>query len=280
MMHEPVTRLRPEGRDVTPPHTPMVTPRSATSTPALLSSQRSTLREWHAFTPAQRRGEWVTLVEWVIWLHDRYELAQESRIPECWTHHPGLIEELFALKAWREEIYTAAQPSAQAARYWHAELRQVVQAASSFYAKGCRAGHKASGRLVAANENLCATWLGADPLAGVPLQLLTTRAPIAGEATVMTDAQMRKAITRGDARPVGKLITEYQHYLNSWWVISADATGWEQVTDPIFMAELDAAAERMALADSLVEDSHQVADALPAHSAESASSARQGDEHR
>ena len=63
---------------------------------------------------------------WVTWLHDRYELSVEDRLPRCWASHPGLIEELSALKAWREEIYASSQPSGQAARYWHAELRQVT----------------------------------------------------------------------------------------------------------------------------------------------------------
>ncbi len=98
----------------------------------------------------------------------------------------------------------------------------------------------------------------------------------------MTDAQMREVIARGEARPVGKLITDYQYYLGSWWLISADGTGWEQVTDPIFAAELDAAAERMTVADFLVEDRHRVAEALspPPASESTIFTVRQGDEHR
>ena len=90
----------------------------------------------------------------MTWLHDRYELGVEERLPHCWAQHPGLIEELWALKAWREEIYDAARPSAQAARYWHAELRQTMHAAITFYAAGCRAGHRGADGLAADDTDL------------------------------------------------------------------------------------------------------------------------------
>jgi hypothetical protein len=64
------------------------------------------LIEWLAMTDQQRTTSWAGLVEWVAWLHDRYELSIQSRLPECWPHHPGIIEELWALKMWREALYT------------------------------------------------------------------------------------------------------------------------------------------------------------------------------
>lgn len=63
--------------------------------------------------------------------HDRYELALDSRLPDCWAEHPGLIEELWALMLWRQEIYSVEQPSGQATRYWHTELRTVIATAAS-----------------------------------------------------------------------------------------------------------------------------------------------------
>lgn len=94
---------------------------------------------------------WQELVDWVIWLHDAYELSTEDRLPECWPQHPGLVRELAALRAWRLEIYTPPTDPATgkplpawgnggSARAWHSELRNVVQAALTFYARSCRVG--------------------------------------------------------------------------------------------------------------------------------------------
>ena len=70
-------------------------------------SEPRRLAEWHGMTPGEQVAEWAALRAWVAWLYDRYELATEDRLPRCWASHPGLVEELYALKAWREEIYTA-----------------------------------------------------------------------------------------------------------------------------------------------------------------------------
>lgn len=40
---------------------------------------------------------WTWLIDWVGWLVDRYEIAEE--IPACWYRHDPLIEELTALAA-------------------------------------------------------------------------------------------------------------------------------------------------------------------------------------
>jgi hypothetical protein len=254
----PIARLRPGGRgDRMPAATRMVNP----SAPAA-DGGATGLREWHAMTPTDRKAAWVELVEWVVWLYDRYELGVEHRIPACWAEHPGLIEELWALKAWREQIYDAEQPSAQAARYWHAELRQVLQAATGFYAKGCRSGHKTPTALAVADEALQRRWLSADPLVGVPPTLMTVTDPVAADATVMSEAEMRAAIDAGDARPLGALIGDFQHYQDAWWIPVDDQPLWQQITDPILAADLDNTAKRMAIADATVEDHRRIRDAL------------------
>jgi hypothetical protein len=84
------------------------------------------LAEWHDMTPGQQQVAWAELRAWVAWLYDRYELGTEDRLPRCWPRHPGLVEELWALRAWRLEVYSGGQPSGQAARYWHTELRQPL----------------------------------------------------------------------------------------------------------------------------------------------------------
>lgn len=253
----PIARLRPGGNGATVP-----APRSQMVSVNGAAQDVTPLREWHAFTPAQRKAAWVELVEWVVWLHDRYELATETRIPHCWHQHPGLIEELFALKVWREQIYAPEAPSAQAARYWHNELRQVVQAAATFYAKGCRSGHKVpAGQFVGADEALQTKWLSGDPLIGVPPGLLKATGTIAADPPIMSASDMRAAIDAGLTRPLGAQIDEFQHFNGVWWMPHPDHDSWVQITDPLFAAELDTTAERMKAADALVDESHRLHDA-------------------
>ncbi|MFD0633132.1 hypothetical protein ACFQ9X_17665 [Catenulispora yoronensis] len=87
---------------------------------------------------------WTQLIDWVVWLHDRYELSIEERIPPCWPQHPGLVEELWALMIWRTEIYDRPNRAAgDTAHSWHRELRAFVEITVPFYARTCRAGHAA-----------------------------------------------------------------------------------------------------------------------------------------
>jgi hypothetical protein len=102
-------------------------------------------------------------------LFGRYELSVEERLPRCWMLHPGLVEELRALRAWREEIYASGQAGmGQAARYWHSELRSLIHAAASMYAAGCRTGHRGAAELAGISLALRDRWGGAWPLAGIP----------------------------------------------------------------------------------------------------------------
>jgi hypothetical protein len=120
-------------------------------------------------TPGELIAEWAGLRAWVTWLHGRYELSVEERLPPCWALHPGLVEELHALRAWREEIYGSGQPGmGQAARYWHAELRATLQAATTMWAAGCRTGHRGAPELAGIPAERIRQWGGGYPLAGVP----------------------------------------------------------------------------------------------------------------
>jgi len=190
-------------------------------------SEPRRLAEWHEMTPGEQVAEWAALRAWVAWLYDRYELATEDRLPRCWASHPGLVEELYALKAWREEIYSAPQPSGQAARYWHAELRQVLHAASTLYAAGCRTGHRGAPRLAASDARLREQWANAYPLAGVPgIDIAAGRARRAGE--LAPSAAIAGVLDDGDATPSG--LTDYVACDGVWWAPAA--SGWVQVPDP------------------------------------------------
>ena len=186
------------------------------------------LCEWPDMTPGQQITAWRQLRAWVTWLHDRYELSVEDRLPRCWPLHPGRIEELWALMAWREEIYGSAQPSGQAARYWHAELRQVLHAAATVYAAGCRTGHRSAPALASDDKTLQEQWARASPLAGVPgIGIAAGHARRAGRWAAT--AAMAAAIDAGEAAPLpgpcDSIICA-----GTWWAPAA--SGWVRLPDP------------------------------------------------
>jgi hypothetical protein len=190
------------------------------------------LAEWHDMTPGERTVIWTGLRAWVTWLQARYELAVEERLPRCWPLHPGLIEELLALKAWREEIYACAQPSGQAARYWHAELRQVVQAATTMYAAGCRTGHR---RQPGPDPALQQQWAAASPMTGIPAsEVVAGQRSRTGEGWI-SHAAMGAAFDTGRAQSLPHQ-PDIAWCADRWW--SAASAGWIQVDDPDAAARL------------------------------------------
>jgi hypothetical protein len=212
---------------------PRIQPGRTTATPAATAAPAAqaepaaarTLAEWHDMTPGEQAASWAVLRAWVTWLYDRYELSVEDRLPRCWAGHPGLVEELTALRAWREEIYASAQPSGQAARYWHAELRQVLHAAATQYALGCRTGHRGPATHAATSQALTDQWAAADPVARIPaidLTAATTRRAGRAAATATIGA----ALDNGDAvtLPATRDTVLYQ---GTWW--QPASAGWTQV---------------------------------------------------
>lgn len=211
------------------------------------AAPRPHLREWHTMNAAERAAEWAGLCTWVAWLHDRYELSVDERLPWCWPQHPGLIEELWALKAWREEIYNASAPSAQAARYWHTEMRQTISAAITFYAGGCRAGHRGAPRkAVAPGTVIVREWAQADPACGIPPDMLPADNQHDGGTFLSAETMNGYAASR-QAVPLSQTLAGYLRYDGSWWQQAAG--GWLRVTDPGYIATLDRQAGKLAQAD-------------------------------
>jgi hypothetical protein len=176
-------------------------------------------------TPGQLTAEWAGLQAWVTWLRDRYELAIEERLPRCWAQHPGLIEELSALRAWRAEIYTSGQPgTGQAALYWHSELRRVIQAATTVYAAGCRTGHRGGPGLAGIGREVLDAWDGAYPLAGIP-EIDITAGQARGTSDWAAGDEIAVALDFGDAESVrGSGLVKWA---GDYW--AAAAGGWVQV---------------------------------------------------
>jgi hypothetical protein len=72
---------------------------------------------WAAHTADELEHMLEELDVWVTWLVDRYRLDRRH-VPECWTKHWELIEELSALRqAWDAAYCTAAH--ADAPLMWH-----------------------------------------------------------------------------------------------------------------------------------------------------------------
>jgi len=208
--------------------------------------------EDHHLPPHARTAAWQDLVDWVIWLHDAYELSVEERLPECWPHHPGLVRELAALRAWRLEIYTPAFDPATgrasavwgnggSARAWHAELRNVIAAATTFYARGCRAGHRGAPHHLTGDEQTRTAWITAQPPPLLPRGVTPPDSSPPGPAREIDDEAMRGLLATGTARTLAPALPGYVHHHDAWWVTGTDQR-WLEVIDPALATRLDQAA--------------------------------------
>ncbi|WIM99992.1 hypothetical protein ACTOB_003666 [Actinoplanes oblitus] len=65
---------------------------------------------------------WAWLIDWVGWLVDRYEIAEE--IPACWHRHGPLVEELTALAAGWHTAYDD-QARGDEPLIWHERLARA-----------------------------------------------------------------------------------------------------------------------------------------------------------
>jgi hypothetical protein len=112
----------------------------------------------------------------------------------------------------------------QAARYWHAELRVTIQAATTMWAAGCRTGHRGAGELSRIPAELIQQWGGGYPLAGVPEIDIAAGQARATDGWASTDA-IAAALDDATAVPVpgsGLLLMD-----GGTWAPAA--TGWVRV---------------------------------------------------
>ena len=165
---------------------------------------------------------WEQLRDWTAWLIGRYRLVLEDRLPACWPQHPELIEELWALRAWRTEAY-GPEGTGQSAVYWHQSLVAFLGHVSIWWAGGCRAGHTNPNTDLSPEQTR--GWAAADPLAGIP-PLLRSAPSEQGvttmpELNVVTAAQMRALTTVGLAHPQHESVDALTYYDGSWWAFAA-----------------------------------------------------------
>jgi hypothetical protein len=189
----------------------------------------TSLIEWRAMSEPEYVLAWEQLCDWTAWLVGRYRLTQEDRLPACWPRHPELIEELWALRAWRAEAY-GPEGTGQSAVYWHQALVTFLTHVSGWWAGGCRAGHASFESDLPTDQ--AHTWASADPLAGIPRTMRPTAsiptdpATEPGEITmpdanVLTAAQMQALTNAGLARPQHETITAFTYYDGSWWAFAS-----------------------------------------------------------
>ena len=198
------------------------------------------LAEWHAMTEPEYVLAWEQLREWTTWLISRYRLMLEDRIPPCWAEHPELIEELWALRAWRTEAY-GLEGSGQSAVYWHQALVTFLGHISAWWAGGCRAGHAETDTEIFPFQT--DVWASADPLAGIPLAMRPTASILTNPATdqgvitmpnvnVLTSKQMQVLTDAGLAHPQHETIVAFTYYDGSWWAYGSAAEHDPAAPDP------------------------------------------------
>lgn len=186
--------------------------------------------EWHAMSEPQHVLAWEQLRAWTAWLIGRYRLVLEDRLPACWPQHPELIEELWALRTWRQEAY-GPDGSGQSAVYWHQALVTFLGHVSSSWAAGCRAGHADLDAEISAEQTRA--WADADPLAGISRALRPTASILTNPAidpgvitmphlNVLTTAQMQALTDAGLAHPQHQTIAAFTYYDGSWWAYASN----------------------------------------------------------
>lgn len=217
--------------------------------------------EWFELSPQQRAEAWEGLCAWVWWLRCRYRLAIEDRLPPCWAEHPELIEELWALRVWRAEAYDRETGSGQSAVAWHQALSTFLATTATFWAAGCRAGHRRT-KPDADDPRLASRWSGADPVAGIPPQMLLTDSQLTSGERLDPD-EVTALLEAGEARLLDPAVPEFIRHQDAWWVQPpSDATEptppWLRVTDPAVRDQLDDMAHRLGTTDHAISASEDL----------------------
>jgi len=189
----------------------------------------ASLIEWHVMTEPEYVLAWEQLRDWTTWLISRYRLVLEDRLPACWPQHPELIEELWALRAWRAEAY-GPDGTGQSAVYWQQALVTLLTHVSAWWAGGCRAGHASPDTDIPPDHTRA--WASSDPLDGIPQAMRPTASILTDPATdqgvitmsdlnVLTSAQMQALTNAGLARPQHETIVAFTYYDGSWWAYAS-----------------------------------------------------------
>lgn len=91
-----------------------------------------------ALSPEDRSSRWEVLFDWVGWLVERYELAEQ--VPSCWWRHGALVEELNALELSWSAAYESADCDHNAALAWHEDFAKCRERLAEWDRAGCAGG--------------------------------------------------------------------------------------------------------------------------------------------
>jgi len=229
-------------------------PRAVRSSRRPRSLRGSGIPEWHSLSVEDREVAWHRLIDWVVWLHDRYELSIEERIPPCWPDHPGIIEELWALMIWRSEIYNRPNRAAgDSAHSWHRELRAFIEVTVPFYARTCRAGHRGADQMAATDSSLYERWQSRTPTKNIPLATLMSGRPRTSmkDQTWITSEAMQVAIDAGEALEL-PTVKGCLNYEDVWWQRARDR--WIKVDDLATIASIEEFIANTREVDRVIEE--------------------------
>ena len=116
----------------------------------------------NALLPAEMRAHWAQLEAWVARLHAAFEdfgppvpkgIMENQRVrdlpwPPCWRQHPGLVEDLVALKAWHDALLLAAgnESAAKSWMEWTSTVHHLLVPRVQRLARYCQNGHREPAR--------------------------------------------------------------------------------------------------------------------------------------
>jgi hypothetical protein len=88
-------------------------------------------------------ADWEGLARWVDWLTATYDVVPSQALLGCWPAHPGIVEELAALRAAWRAAALAAEDDGELA-YWHDRLLHpfLVRARTVYSMRVCADGHR------------------------------------------------------------------------------------------------------------------------------------------
>jgi hypothetical protein len=97
--------------------------------------------DWHRMEQADRARLWPQFIDWVLWLADRYEVANDQLPRECWNLHGGAVEELTALWTSRASAYEGEDDSGAAPYLWQDAWDRALERINRRWISGsCRTG--------------------------------------------------------------------------------------------------------------------------------------------
>jgi hypothetical protein len=128
------------------------------------------------------------------------------------------------------------------------EVIEVLQAATTIYAAGCRTGHRGARSTAADDARLQQRWAAANPLAGISATCLNAGQQQNRPGHRLSQAAMAEALDNGSAQPLSTALPDHICWAGTWW--RPGAGGWTRVTEAGLVARLRAWAAQLTEPDT------------------------------